>query len=349
MDEVGIHLFFRTDNFAVVGASEVIKLIPLLYSTLKRIINIIQEHKPDAIILVDYPGFNLRLAQAIKNINKDIPLFYYFPPILWGRRGKRGTKVAKVIDYVLATLPQEANLYRQQGAQVTFVGHPLLDMVMPSEQKIEEMITKYKINPEYPLVALLPGSRSQEIKTLLPEMIRAAILLKREIKNIQFIIPLASSEDKYLVEKIYSTYKEPDLNITITTNLTYETLSISKLVITASGTATLESALLQKPMIIVYKVSKITEFLARFVLKEKIIGLPNIIAGKKISPELLQEEAKDVRITKQSLKLLTDQETYEAQKKELAKIKERLGEKGAGDRAAKFILNKISLYQGELN
>ena len=387
MERAGVRLLFNNSSWGVVGLVEVFKLIPHLFKVLAKLKKILDKEKPSCLVLIDYPGFNLRLAKLAKA--KFIPLIYYFPPLVWGRRGKRAQYVANLVNKVIATFPQEAKLYEQAGAKVVFVGHPLLDIVSPTEegQETEDRGQKtsvisqqpaeetkdyglwtmdhglksvishqssvigqqpaenikdhglwtmdYGLKKEQPIIGLLPGSREQEVKSLLPIMLEAAGMLKKVMPEIQFLLPLASNYLKPLINKIC---EAKEVRCRIVENRTYEVISASSLIITCSGTATLEAAILETPMIIIYKVSFLTEIAARMVLKRVVIGMPNIMAGKMIVPELLQRRVNADNLCRLSLEILQNPDKIKEMRANLRKIKEQLGSRGAAKRAAQIVL-----------
>jgi len=411
MERAGVRLLFNNSSWGVVGLVEVFKLIPHLFKVLAKLKKILDKEKPSCLVLIDYPGFNLRLAKLAKA--KFIPLIYYFPPLVWGRRGKRAQYVANLVNKVIATFPQEAKLYEQAGAKVVFVGHPLLDIVSPTEEGQEtedrgqktsvisqqpaeetkdyglwtmdhglksvishqssvisqqpaeetkdhglwtmdyglksvishqssvisqqpaEETKDYGLKKEQPIIGLLPGSREQEVKSLLPIMLEAAGMLKKVMPEIQFLLPLASNYLKPLINKIC---EAKEVRCRIVENRTYEVISASSLIITCSGTATLEAAILETPMIIIYKVSFLTEIAARMVLKRVVIGMPNIMAGKMIVPELLQRRVNADNLCRLSLEILQNPDKIKEMRANLRKIKEQLGSRGAAKRAAQIVL-----------
>lgn len=315
------------------GATEILKIIPRLFYVLKQIPQILKAEAPDLAILIDYPGFNLKLSQILHQ-NK-IEVVYYIPPMVFWRKGKKAEKVAKLCDKVITIFPQEYQKYRAVGAPVHFVGHPLLDMVS-CDLKKEEILSLLKLHRTKKIVGIFPGSRRQEIKNLLPPMLDAAKILENSIPNLQFAMAAASLSCRKEIEKIVA---DKEVKVDIFDNFSYEIMKASEVLLIASGTATLEATILGTPMIIVYKVSRITEFLAGFVLQKKIIGLPNIIAQKLIVPELLQENVNGVKIADVAQEILISVTKRKEISDELGKIKEKLGEKGGVERAAEIILS----------
>lgn len=331
--QAGCRIIFDSENWGVVGATEILKIIPCLFYVLRQIPQILRTEAPDLAILIDYPGFNLKLAQILHK-NK-VRVVYYIPPMVFWRKGKKAEKVARWCNKVITIFPQEYQKYCAAGAPVHFVGHPLLDMVSNNLEK-EEILSLLKLHKTKKIVGIFPGSRQQEIKNLLPPMLDAAKILESKIPNLQFALAVASLSCRKQIEKIVA---DRDVKVDIFDNFSYEIMKASEVLLMASGTATLEATILGTPMIIIYKVSRITEFLAGFVLQKKIIGLPNIIAQKLIVPELLQENANGIKIADIAQEILTKDARRKEISDELGKIKEKLGEKGGVERAAEIILS----------
>lgn len=331
--KAGCRIIFDSENWGVVGATEILKIIPRLFYVLKQIPQILRMEAPDLAILIDYPGFNLKLSQILHK-NK-VRVVYYIPPMVFWRKGKKARYVARWCDQVITIFPQEYQKYRAADAPVYFVGHPLLDMVSNNLEK-EEILSLLKLDKAKKIVGIFPGSRQQEIKNLLPPMLDAAKILESKIPNLQFVLAATSLSCREEIEKIVA---DREVKVNIFDNFSPEIMKVSEVLLIASGTATLEATILGTPMIIVYKVSKITEFLAGFVLQKKIIGLPNIIAQKLIVPELLQENVNGVKIADVAQEILISVARRKEISDELGKIKEKLGEKGAIERVAEIILS----------
>lgn len=331
--KAGCRLIFDSRDWGVVGATEILKIIPRLFYVLRQIPQILRTEAPDLAVLIDYPGFNLKLSQILRQ-NK-IEVVYYIPPMVFWRKGKKARYVARWCDKVITVFPQEYQKYRAAGAPVHFVGHPLLSMVS-CDLKKEEILSLLKLDKTKKIVGIFPGSRQQEIKNLLPPMLDAAKILESKIPNLQFAVAAASLSCREQIEKIAA---DRDVKVDIFSGFSYEIMKASEVLLIASGTATLEATILGTPMIIIYKVSRITEFLAGFVLQKKIIGLPNIIAQKLIVPELLQENVNGVKIADIAEEILNSDARRKEISDELGKIKEKLGEKGGVERAAEIILS----------
>lgn len=336
MREAGMELIADASQMAVVGVTDVILRLRLIMNVLKRLESAIQKSKPDLLILIDYPGFNLRLAKSAKKMGTKI--LYYISPKVWAWGKGRIETIRIYVDKMAVIFPFEEPMYREAGVDATFVGHPLLDTVR-TRYNHREAIEIFGLEKNRTTIALLPGSRLAEVSRLLPEMLEAAILLKEKLPEVQFVLPLA---DTIPLEFVTAIIDANPVMIRVIRSDTYDALAISDLAIVASGTATLETALLETPMIIVYQVSAITYFLAKMAVRIDHIGLVNIMAGKTVAPELLQKEAKAEKIAAEAIDILTNQERMTAMKTEYLKIKAMLGEKGAADRAARLALGMIN-------
>jgi len=291
--------------------------------------------RPDLVILIDYPDFNLPLARAAHR--KGIKVFYYISPQVWAWRKGRIKQIKKNVDQMAVILPFEVDTYKENGFEVHYVGHPLLDMI-PETYTQEESRKHIGIDRHKPTVAIMPGSRLAEIRELLPELLKAAAILKSRIPDIQFVLPLAET----LEEKTVQAYiRQAQLSVRVFSGGTYEVISSADLALVASGTATLETALLKVPMVIVYKVSLLSFLIGRLFIHVKNIGLVNIVAGKTIAPELIQADADGRKIAREALSILSNQEKFNQMKQDLAAVRALLGEPGAARRAAQIALNMI--------
>ncbi|HON59446.1 MAG TPA: lipid-A-disaccharide synthase [Smithella sp.] len=333
--EAGVELFADVAQMAVVGVSEVFAKLGDILKTMRMMKKSLDTRRPDLVILIDYPDFNLPLARAAHQ--KGIRVFYYISPQVWAWRKGRIAQIKKNVDKMAVILPFEVDTYRENGFDVHYVGHPLLDMIKDHYAQ-EETKKQIGIDARRPTIALMPGSRLAEVKTLLPELMKAAAVLKSQIADIQFVLPLAETLD----EKTVREYLLPShLPVKVVSGNTYEVIASADLALVASGTATLETALLNVPMVIVYKVSLLSYLIGRTFIHVKNIGLVNIVAGKTIVPELIQADANGQRIAQEALSILTNREKYHQMKQDLAAVRARLGEPGAARRAAQIALNMI--------
>lgn len=335
MREAGVRLTARASDMAVVGLTEVVSRLGKILGVMRDLRRALREERPDLVILIDYPDFNLPLARAAKK--EGIKVFYYISPQVWAWRRGRVEQIKRYVDRMAVILPFEEEFYARHGLNVHFVGHPLLDLVKP-RWGAGEAAERLKIPPGAPTVALLPGSRMSEVRRLLPVMVEAADLLRRDFPKIRFLLPLAETIPEGYVQDLI---KQRRVEIGVMKNCIYDCLALSDGAVVASGTATLETALMEVPMVIVYKVSPLTYTLGRILIRADCIGLANIIAGKKVVPELIQGEATGSRVADEVRGMLNDEEGRRRIKEELSHIRESLGRPGAAKRAAALALGMI--------
>ena len=328
MAQEGMQLLAHTSDLAVMGLVEVFSRLRLILGVMNKLTRSFDTALPDLLILIDYPGFNLSLAKAAKK--KGIKIFYYISPKIWAWRKGRIKTIKAVVDRMALILPFEEQLYRDAGIAATFVGHPLLDEI-DLKEKADELRNEFKLDQHRTNVALLPGSREKEVRSLLPEMLKAAEVLTERFPSTQFILPVAQTVKPEWVRRIINQYSVP---VHLVNERAIDVLSLSDVVVVASGTAALETALLIKPMVIVYKVSPLTYLVGKRVVRVRHVGLPNIIAGRTIVPELIQNDFTAGRVAEEVTRILSDRQVRNNMIKDLSAIKESLGEAGASYRAA---------------
>ena len=352
MERAGVRLLDKLTELAIVGFSEAINNILALRQVYRKTEEFLRKEKPDIIVLIDYPGFNLRLAGLAKRLK--IPLIYYIGPQIWAWRRGRIKDIAELVNKMLVIFPFEEETYKRAGVDVSFVGHPLLDTIQPTKSK-EEVCRKYGFDPNSPIIGLMPGSRKQEIERLLPVMLEASRRIA-ENRKVQFVLPLAGNIPmNYIKERITEfeknrlnrtkisksqKEKKPPLPILVVRDEDYNIRRTLTLALVASGTATLENACLGIPMIIIYKVSLFSYLLARLLIRIPRIGLANIVAGKRVVPEFIQQRARAEEIAKVACHWLSNPGLMRETRKELKRVKEKLGTPGAAKRAAKIILEE---------
>ena len=327
----GGEVLFDIKDHGVMGFVEVIKKLPDLFKLRSDFAKVMDERKPDCLVVVDYPGFNMKLAKVAHD--KGIPVVSYIAPSAWAWNKGRAKNVAKIVDKVACIFPFEYDVYKEAGAPVEFVGHPLLDIVKPAWERTEAEAWVGK-QPGHPLVLLMPGSRLMEIEKMLPNLLAGAKLLKKQLPEVQFAMPRAGTIP---LELLQSKIKASGLDIKITEGHNYDLFSVADLALATSGTVTLEAALCGLPSIIVYRTSALNAFIARRVINIPNIGLPNIVAGRQILPELLQEDFTPANVAKTAVELLAPERRPQLEA-DLAFMKARLGEPGAVKRVAQLIL-----------
>jgi len=332
----GVDIFFDLTKVAVVGFWEVLKHYGTIRKAFYFIIKIIKHTKVDAVILVDYPGFNLRLAKILKKMK--IRVIYYISPQVWAWKAKRVNTIKKYVDKMLVLFQFEKDFYAQYGVDVTFVGHPLVDTIsaeVSQDKYLKDIgLLEYKIT-----IGLLPGSRQKEVKTHLPIMLKAAQIINQNYPMVQFLIVNAPTIDTKTIEEMVSKYKLP---IKISDPDTYSAINACHHCIVSSGTATLETALLQKPMVVIYKTSGFTYMLAKLFIKIPHIGLVNVVAGKKIVPECIQHDANPEKIAEEIQNIFINEVRIADIKSDLKEVKISLGKKGASQNAAREILGVVT-------
>jgi lipid-A-disaccharide synthase len=332
MRAAGVDISYDIAEYSVMGFVEVIKNLPKLFKLRDNLAELMDRERPDALVIIDYADFNMRLAKIAKQ--KGIPVISYISPSVWVWRRGRAKNVAETVEKVAAIFPFEADVYREYGANVTFVGHPLLDIVKTTMTK-SEAYQYFAADSQQPIVLLLPGSRQQEILKLLPVMLAAAEKMSKTVPNCQFFLPVASTISREMLQNIIKQYK---ISIVLTDKNTYDLMSIANVAIAASGTVTLEAALLKLPTVIIYKVAALTYFLGKLLVKIPHISLPNIIAGRKVVPELLQDAVTADNIVKEAIAILTDFKVGSQMLQDLEEVRQKLGRAGAVERVAREIL-----------
>ena len=335
MKAAGIKVLFDLTQFSLMGFVEVARHIVLFRRVLYQLIAKIKIEQPDAIVFIDYPGFNLRLAEKIKPLS--IPLIYYISPQIWAWGKNRIKKIVSLFSRMIVILPFEKELYEKEGLSAFFVGHPLLDVVKTTGLMNQVPTISNGRASSATTITLLPGSRSCEVRRLLPVMVKLAQLIKEKKPETQFIILAASSLMEKEIEKIL---KKKKISLRVTREKKYGIIKSSALALTASGTATVEIAILERPMIIFYKVSPFAYLFLKKMVKLPYIGMVNIIAKKEIVPEFIQGRANAEKILPTALALLEQKEKREKMSEQLRRVKKSLGNPGAADRAAEIILKE---------
>lgn len=337
--DTGINVLFDSSEMAVVGVMEVFSKLKTIMKAFRELKRSLKINHPDLVILIDYPDFNLHLAKFARK--RGIPVLYYISPQVWAWRKRRVKKIARLVNKLLVILPFEAPFFEKKGIDVEFVGHPLIDIVKPQFSK-EKALKKFNLDKDKITIGLFPGSRKSEVSFLLPEMLKAAEILNKKIGNLQFILPVASTINRIQIEKSISNICK-NVTINVITDCTYDAINISRVVIVASGTATLEAAIMNSPMVILYKVSPLTYLIGKLMIKVKNIGLVNLVAQKRVVSELIQNNVTPERIAFEVLKILEDRELYSSIKNELAWVKDKLGEPGASFKAAKIATGMMGI------
>ena len=330
--ETGVEIDFDISKLSIIGLVDVWKNIFTIGKVFKDILKKVDSANVDLAILVDYPGFNLRLAKELKK--RDIPVIYYISPQVWAWGEDRIDIIKECVAKILVFFKFEEDLYKKNVVNSEFVGNPLLETVTSSLPK-DELLKKYNLPKDKTIIALLPGSRTMEVKTLLKIMARAAGIIGKELRSAKFLVAKYKNLPIALYEEAL---KDSGADIKIIDADAYNILSVSDFAIVASGTATLETAIMGTPFVITYKVGLINYIAYKIVAKIKAVGLVNVIAGRIAVPEFLQYNATPEKIAKGALEILRDESKRSAMLTELARVKSSLGAPGASMRAARAIL-----------
>jgi len=336
MEQAGVRVLIPSSEMAVVGLTEVFSKLRTIYKASKDIKSILKTDRPDLLILIDYPDFNIHIARTAKRFG--IPVLYYISPQVWAWRSGRVRKIARRIDRMAVILPFEKDYYRNRSIKVDYVGHPLLDEC-PSVLNKKKIFSRVGMDQGYPIVGLLPGSRKEELFNLLPAMVEAAGILGNHYPGLQCILPLAPGLEHTFVQPFIDKSKTA---VKLFRGNIYDALSVCDVALVASGTATLETTIMGVPMVIVYKVSPISYWIGRMVIKVSYAGLVNLVGGEEVVPELIQGEATADRIAGEALTILGNTEIKENMIKKLNLIKEKLGKGGASEKTAEIALEMIN-------
>lgn len=331
MRKAGVRIVYDIKNLGVIGIGEIIKKIPFFYKLRTFLVNTMKEEKPDALVCIDYPGFNMKLIEKAKEAG--IPVIYYILPTIWAWHKSRGNVIAEYTDLAVSLFPFEAEMYKKMGTNVVYGGHPLLDTVKPSMSK-DEAYSFFGLQQGKKTVLFMPGSRVQEVQSLYGKMLAAGKLLQDKVEGLQFMVPKASTIDRHMLEEAA---REANLEVHIGEERVYDMMNIADAAICASGTATLETALMGVPTLLVYRVNVLTYWLSKILVHLDSIGLPNIISGHRIMPELWQDEVTPENIEAAVLPWLVDAAASEKARHLMTGVRCQMGEAGAVRRTAEII------------
>jgi lipid-A-disaccharide synthase len=320
-------------GLAVTGLTEAIRVVPRSFAMLRRLVDAARELRPHVFVAIDSPDFNFRLLAALRRLG--IPIVYYVSPQLWAWRPGRMETMKTYVDRVLVIFPFEEALYRDAGVNVQFVGHPLVDLAK-SGQPRDAFLTERGLVPASPTVALLPGSRKNELDRTVPVMAEAIPLIRARVPDAQFVVACAPAMADSLFAPLVADDLEAD--VVLVHDRTDDVLAASDVVITASGTATIQCTLHEKPMVVVYRLSPLTYRLVKPFGHVDMYAMPNLVAGTRIVPELIQSDFTAARTAAETLKFLTDRDLYERTRQALTNVRQQLGPPGASARAAQAVL-----------
>jgi len=334
LQAAGGELLADFHGLAVTGLTEALAVLPRSWRTLRLLADAARARKPHALVVIDYPDFNFRLMRAIKRLG--VPVIYYISPQLWAWRAGRMKTMQKLVDRVLPIFPFEEPLYQQAGVDVRFVGHPLIDLVTPADSR-EQLLRRLNLDPARPVVALLPGSRNNELERLSAVIVAATPLIAAQVPGVQFIVAQAPNLSNHLFEA----FALAGVTLRIVKGQTDDVLQAADAVVTASGTATVQTALHGKPMVVLYKLSPLTYRLGRRMARVEMYAMVNLIAGKRIVQELIQGDCTPESVAKEAIRLCNDTDYREQMIDHLAEVCRRLGGPGASERAADAVLDVI--------
>lgn len=334
MEREGVELLYTTREFAVLGFAEVFTRLPFFFGAMKRMKDLVRERRPAVFVPIDYPGFNMRLARFVSEQN--LPVAYFVSPQIWAWGWGRVPRIRSIVSRMIVTFPFEEDIYRKEDIPVTYAGHPLIDLAK-SRCSPDEFRAKTGIDDDLPIVALFPGSRTHEIESLLPVMRDSVAGLRARGERFHAVLGAAPTVDDSVYDAILATDSEnPILRVR---DATYDLLAASRFAVLASGTMTVEATCLGTPMIIIYKVKPVSWLLGRLLVRVDHIGMVNILAKKRVVPELLQGEANADNVMAVAGKWLEDDDTLAGIRTELERVRKLLGGGGATRRAAEAVMD----------
>jgi lipid-A-disaccharide synthase len=329
--EAGGHLSGDYARFAVTGLSEALSVVPRSLRMIRHLAAQAADRRPDVFVAIDFPDFNFRLLPRIHTLG--IPIVYYISPQIWAWRASRIEVLRRYVSKMLVIFPFEAGIYEKASVPVEFVGHPLVDLAVPSEPRTA-WLERHGLDPRRPLVALLPGSRPNEVGRLVPVVADALPAIEARVPGVQFVVARAPSLGDAAFARLGGRS-----NVRIVTGATDDALAAADVVVTASGTATVQTALHGRPMVIVYRLSRFDYALGRAFVKLPHYGMVNLIAGRGVVPELIQDACTPTRVADEVVTLLTDDARSARMHADLAEVRHRLGSTGASRRAALAVLD----------
>jgi lipid-A-disaccharide synthase len=336
MEEAGVHILIPAGEMAVVGMSEVLPRLRTIAKAHRILKSLLRDDRPDLLILIDYPGFNLHLAKIARA--SKVPVLYYISPQVWAWRTGRVRKIAKRVNQMAVILPFEEPFYSARGVTVKYVGHPLMDH-LPSNGEAAQLKSRLDRDGAKPVLGILPGSRREEVRNLLPIMVRAADILKGKCPRMQCLLPLAPTLTAEFVE---SCLGSPSVPVQLIEANACTVLEACDAALVTSGTATLETAIMGVPMVIVYRVSPFSYWMGKRLVKVPHIGLVNLVAGEQVVSELIQGDATPEKLAREVMTILEDAEIRAAMIGNLRAVTEKLGKGGAAERTASLALEMMN-------
>ena len=328
-------------GLSVTGLLEVVRLLPRIYATYRRLVADAKAHRPDVFVAVDFPDFNFVLARALRKIG--VPVVYYISPQLWAWRQGRMNTMKRIADRVLVIFPFEEKIYKDAGVPVQWIGHPLLELSKTPEPKAT-FLTRHGIDPHRPVVALFPGSRHNEVRAILPDLSRAAVIIRRHLPGAQFLVARAPHLHDYVfvpLAAIVQGAAQGGSNgvVTVLEEHTDDILAAADVALVASGTVTVQAALHQCPMVVVYRLAPLTYRVGKPFVSVDTYAMANLVAGRRVVPELIQDAFTPEAVAAEGLRILNDPAHALRVRRELREVTEKLGTVGASRRAAEAVLD----------
>jgi len=341
----GARLAGEFRGLSVTGLTEALRVIPQSVAMLRRLVAAARQDKPDVFVAIDFPDFNFRLMAALHRLR--VPIVYYISPQLWAWRAGRMQTMKRLVDRVLVIFPFEEEIYRAAGVPVEFVGHPLVDLVRVTQPRAA-LLREHGLAVDAPTVALLPGSRPNELKRIVPGIAASLPLIRARVPGVQFIVAAAPNLRDEFFEPLLGRLKPAPTTQSVAAGFsrpvlirerTDDVLAACDVVITASGTATVQAALHERPMVVVYRLSPLTYRIGKPFVHVDMYAMVNLVAGRRIVPELIQEDFTAARVADETVRLLCDRKLYMRTCDELRRVRQRLGTHGASGRAADAVLS----------
>jgi lipid-A-disaccharide synthase len=331
MASAGARLIGDFHGIAVTGLVEALRVLPRSLAMYRRLVRAAREQRPDVFVAIDFPDFNFRLAAAIRRLG--VPIVYYIPPQIWAWRSGRMRTLRALADRICVIFPFEPDIYREAGTPATFVGHPLVDLAVADAPR-ERFIAEVGLDSRRPVVALLPGSRPNEVGQILPTILQALPRIVSHVPGTQFLVARAPGLSDHLLAPLRSV----DVPVAVVQGRTDSVLASAHAVITASGTATVQAAIHECPMVIVYRVSPLSYAIGRRFVHVDTFGMVNLVAGERVAAELIQDGFTPDAVAAETIRLLVDEAARDRAIASLREVKRRLGSEGASRRAAEVVL-----------
>ncbi|MGE3275307.1 MAG: lipid-A-disaccharide synthase [Vicinamibacterales bacterium] len=329
-------------GLSVTGLTEALRVLPETWAMYRTLVDAARAERPGALVLIDYPDFNFRLMAAVRRLG--VPIVYYVSPQLWAWRRGRIRTMKAVVDRVLPIFPFEPAIYEREGMDVRFVGHPLVDLAV-ARQPRGTFLAAAGLDPGRPVVALLPGSRVNELHRLVPVLAAAVPRIASAVPGTQFVVARAPN----LADALFAPFQGVGAQVALVEGQTDDVLAAADIVLTASGTATVQAALHERPMVVVYKLSPLTYRIGKPLVRVEMFSMVNLVAGERVVPELIQDGCTPEAIAAEAVSLLTDPGRAARMREELAVVRERLGGPGASGRAADAVLEIAHRSEAPVN